>query len=130
MLWSNTYLIGTWAAFRDVVALPDGSVIVAGRMSSSEISGSLAVNAKINRVGELVWVKRNESDQIHSMIPSRDGNMILTRYIKDENRYYLQTMNSAGTVLSDLRRFHPLSQFGLDIEKCTRSAQCILEFYR
>ncbi|MUG46331.1 hypothetical protein GNP95_15175 [Paenibacillus woosongensis] len=102
VLWSNTYLIGTWAAFRDIVALPDGSVIVAGRMSSSEISGSLAVIAKINRGGELVWVKRNEHDQIHSMIPSRDGNMILTRYNKGENRYYLQTISSAGTVLSDL----------------------------
>lgn len=103
VLWSNTYLIGTWAAFSEAVALPDGSVIVAGDMKSAEIWGPLSVIVRINRDGELVWVKRNEIDEIRSMIPSRDGNLILTRYNKDENRYYLQKMNSAGTVLSNVK---------------------------
>lgn len=104
VLRASTYLIGTWASFSEAVALPDGSVIVAGEMDSAETWGRrFSVIAKINPDGELVWVKRNEIDEIRSVIPSRDGNLILTRYNKDENRYYLQKMNSAGTVLSNVR---------------------------
>lgn len=100
-LWSKTYPIGYSGMFSNIILTSDNGVIVAGSRTLEEYDRvSLPYLLKIDRNGEVAWMKTDETDYVTStIINSEDGNYILTRYNPGTQSYYLQKINEAGDIL-------------------------------
>ncbi|WP_019639667.1 Ig-like domain-containing protein [Paenibacillus fonticola] len=100
-LWSKTYPIGYSGMFSNIILTSDDGVIVAGSRTLEENDQvALPYLLKIDRNGEVVWMKTSETDYVTStIIASEDGNYILTRANPGTQSYYLQMINEAGDIL-------------------------------